>query len=139
MKRILPLLLLTVFTLTGCVASVNTKDVTRITVTTTGLRIGVGTVDRTPEFIAGRSQVDYIKVPTGLNGTNASASDAATVPQAVFGYELNTSSPLFGRGAMTATTSTGTNGVQTLLGGQHAPINGGTGTNAVAIGNPVNK
>lgn len=139
MKRILLALVSIVALLTGCATSVNTKDVTRITVTTTGIRIGLGTVDRTPELIAGRSQVDYIKVPTGLNGTNASPEAAAFVPQAVFGYELNTSSPIFGRGAMTATTSTGTNGVQTLLGGQHSPINGGTGTNAVGTGNPVNK
>jgi len=131
MKRILLALVSILALVTGCSTAVNTKDVTRITVTTTGLRIGVGTVDRTPELIAGRSQVDYIKVPI--------PSDSNSVPQAVFGYELNTSSPIFGRGAMTATTSTGTNGVQTILGGQHPPINGGTGTNAVGMGNPVNK
>jgi len=115
---------------TGCATSVNTKDVTKITVTETGLKLGQNVANQTYELVLGRSQVEYMKIPTGLNATNAVASDAAIVPQTVSSYEANGHSAVFGNAAVTTTMGTGgSNAVNTTLGGDHPPINSGTGTN----------
>jgi hypothetical protein len=116
----------------GCATAINTKDVTKIVVTTTGVRIGQSQVDKTPELTVGRNQVEYLKVPTGLNATNANASDVTKTAPVVAGYEVNTHSVIFGNAAATSTFATDAAGVSTTLGGQHAPINAGTGLN-----NPV--
>lgn len=116
--------------LAGCTTAINTKDVTKITVTETGLKIGQNVATQTYELVMGRSQVEYMKVPTGLNGTtNDDAQSAAIVPATVSSYEVNSHSAVFGNVAMTTTFGTGTNGVITTIGGQHPPINESTGTN----------
>lgn len=115
----------------GCSTAINTKDVTKIVVTTTGVRIGQSQVDKTPELTVGRNQVEYLKVPTGLNATNANSTDVTKTPVVVAGYEVNAHSAIFGNAAMTSTFATDQGGA-TVLGGQHQPINAGTGLN-----NPV--
>lgn len=115
----------------GCASTTNTKDVTKIVVTQTGVIIGQSSVDKTPQLTLGRNQVEYIKVPTGLNATNAGAQDVSILPAVVSAYEANGNSLVFGRAAITSTLATHTNGVSTLLGGQHEPINISTGTNAI--------
>lgn len=122
-------LLATVTTITGCATAINTKDVTKITVTETGVKIGQNVANQTYELVIGRSQVEYMKIPTGLNGTNATDASAAIVPDTVSSYEVNGHSAVFGNAAMTTTMSTGgTNAVNTPLGGDHPPINVTTGT-----------
>jgi len=121
--------------LAGCSTAINTKDVTRIVVTTTGIRIGQSQVDKTPELEIGRQQVEYLKVPTGLNATNANATDVTKAPVVVSGYEVNAHSAVFGNVAMTSTFATDQGGA-TLLGGQHQPINAGTGLNNPISGSP---
>lgn len=116
----------------GCSTAINTKDVTKVVVTTTGVRIGQSQVDKTPELTVGRNQVEYLKVPTGLNATNANSSDVTKTPAVVAGYEVNAHSAVFGNAAMTSTFATDQAGVVTALGGAHPPINAGTGLN-----NPV--
>jgi deoxyribose-phosphate aldolase len=112
----------------GCATAINTKDVTKITVTETGLKIGQNVANQTYEIIMGRSQVEYMKIPTGLNGTNATAGDAAIIPQTVSSYEANGHSAVFGNAAVTTTMSTGgTNAVNTTVGGEHPMINTTTG------------
>ena len=114
---------------TGCATAINTKDVTKITVTQTGLKIGQNPATQVYEIMLGRSQVEYFKVPTGLNGTNAVPGDAAIIPQFVSSYEANGHSAVFGNAAVTTTVATGgTNAVNTTVGGEHAPINLSTGT-----------
>jgi hypothetical protein len=114
----------------GCATAINTKDVTKVTVTETGLKIGQNVATQTYELVLGRSQVEYIKLPTGLNATNATDASAAIVPQTVSSYEANGHSAVFGNAAVTTTMSSGgTNSVNTTLGGEHVPINVATGTN----------
>lgn len=120
----------------GCSTAINTKDVTKIVVTTTGVRIGQSQVDKTPELDIGRNQVEYIKVPTGLNATNANANDVTKAPVVVAGYEANAHSALFGNAAVTSTFATDQGGA-TVLGGQHQPINSGTGLNNPVSGAPA--
>jgi hypothetical protein len=116
-------------TLTGCATAINTKDVTKITVTQTGIKIGQNPATQVYELMVGRSQVEYVKVPTGLNGTNAQPSDASVIPQFASSYEMNGHSAVFGNAAMTTTIATGgTNAVNTIIGGEHQPINSATGT-----------
>ncbi|HXI73469.1 MAG TPA: hypothetical protein VNN22_24260 [Verrucomicrobiae bacterium] len=114
---------------TGCATAVNTKDVTKVTVTQTGIKIGQNPATQVYELMVGRSQVEYVKVPTGLNGTNAQPSDASVIPQFTSSYEMYGHSAVFGNAAMTTTVATGgTNAVNTIIGGQHEPINSATGT-----------
>ena len=130
----LAVLSLAITGLAGCATAVNTKDVTKITQTMTGLKICQSPVDKTPQLIFGREQIEYIKVPTGLNGTvtsNQTATSVSDTPTIVSSYELNGSSPVFGRARMTTTFAVGVAGADTLLGGNHEPINIGTGTNQV--------
>jgi len=118
------------FTNLGCATAINTKDVTKITVTQTGLKIGQNAATQTYELVLGRSQVEYFKVPTGLNGTNATPEDASVVPMTVSSYEANGHSAVFGNAALTTTVATGgTGAVNTTIGGEHVPINTATGTN----------
>jgi len=115
---------------TGCATAINTKDVTKITVTETGLKIGQNVATQTYEIIMGRSQVEYMKVPTGLNSdsTNTVPTDAAIIPTVVSSYEVNGHSAVFGNAAMTTTFGTGgTNAVNTTVAGEHTPINTTTG------------
>ncbi|HEV2691408.1 MAG TPA: hypothetical protein VG347_00780 [Verrucomicrobiae bacterium] len=113
---------------TGCATAVNTKDVTKITVTETGLKLGQNVVNQTYEAFIGRSQVEYMKIPTGLNGTNATDASAAIVPETVSSYEANGHSTVFGNAAVSTTMSTGgTNSVNTQVGGEHPLINTTTG------------
>lgn len=115
--------------LTGCATAINTKDVTKITVTQTGIKIGQNPASQVYELMIGRSQIEYVKVPTGLNGTNAVPGDAAIIPQFVSSYEANGHSAVFGNAAVTTTVATGgTNAVNTTVGGEHVPINLSTGT-----------
>jgi len=117
----------------GCATAINTKDVTKVTVTTTGIKIGQSAVDKTPQLVLGRDQVEYIKVPTGANlcATNT-ASGQTTVsdtPNVTSSYEVNAHSAVFGNAAMTSTFAVGgSNAVNTQVGGAHLPINDGTGT-----------
>lgn len=123
------ILLLLVALGAGCTTAINTKDVTKITVTQTGLKIGQNPATQVYEIMFGRSQVEYVKVPTGLNGTNATAGDAAIVPAFASSYEMNGHSAVFGNAALTTTVATGgTNAVNTIIGGEHQPINASTGT-----------
>jgi len=129
--EILAVALLAACFLTGCATAINTKDVTKVTVTETGLKIGQNVATQTYELVMGRSQVEYLKVPTGLNGTtNDSPAAAAMVPQTVSSYEVNGHSAVFGNVAMTTTFGTGgSNAVNTTVAGEHTPINTATGTN----------
>jgi hypothetical protein len=112
----------------GCATAINTKDVTKITVTETGLKIGQNVANQTYELIIGRNQVEYMKIPTGLNGTNATDASAAIIPETVSSYEANGHSAVFGNAAMSTTMSTGgTNAVNTEVGGEHPLINTTTG------------
>lgn len=116
----------------GCAVmreEINTKDVTGLTVTTTGLRIGQSSIDKTPELSIGRHQVQYTKVPTGLNATNATSSDVTKTPAVVTSYEANGHSVVFGNASVTSTFATDQAGVTTTIGGQHTPINDKTGLN----------
>lgn len=120
---------LATLTLTGCATAINTKDVTKITVTQTGIKLGQNPASQVYELMIGRSQIEYVKVPTGLNGTNAVPGDAAVIPQFVSSYEANGHSGVFGNAAVTTTVATGgTNAVNTTVGGEHATINSATGT-----------
>jgi hypothetical protein len=114
----------------GCAGTTNTKDVTKITVTETGLKLGQNVANQTYELILGRSQVEYMKIPTGLNtdGSNNVAADAAIIAPVVSSYEANGHSAVFGNAAVTTTMSTGgTNAVNTSVGGEHPMINTTTG------------
>lgn len=113
---------------TGCTTAVNTKDVTDITITETGLSIDQNPVTQLYKLTFGRSQVRYQKIPTGLNATNATADDVSKVPSVVTAYEANTHSAVFGNASVSTTTATGDQGVQTTLGGAHPLINAGVGT-----------
>jgi hypothetical protein len=123
--------LLAAILMAGCASfetAVNTKDVTKITVTTTGLRIGMGTYPQTPELTVARHQVEYYKIPTGLNSTNSqNAADVAYVPSLSGSYEAGAKSALFGDATVTTTIGVGDAGVGTIIGGQHVPINAGAG------------
>jgi|GEM_PF-2577986 len=56
------------------------------------------------------------------------------VPDATISYEVGGKSGIFGSGGSTYTLAVGQNAVQTLLGGQHFPINGGFySTNNVVV------
>src|SRR5258705_5443469 len=90
---------LAVTLVTGCATAINTKDVTKITVTQTGIKIGQNPATQVYELMVGRSQVEYVKVPTGLNGTNAQPSDASVIPQFASSYEMNGHSAGFGNAA----------------------------------------
>lgn len=125
--------------LAGCATAINTKDVTKIVVTTTGVKVGQSAVDKTPELTVGRSQVEYLKVPTGLNASNATAGDVTKAAPVVSGYEVNTHSAIFGNAAATSTFATDAAGVGTTLGGNHEPINAGTGLNNPVSGVPAPK
>ncbi|HEV2692240.1 MAG TPA: hypothetical protein VG347_05035 [Verrucomicrobiae bacterium] len=112
----------------ACATAINTKDVTKVTVTETGVKIGQNVANQTYELVIGRSQVEYMKIPTGLNGTNATDASAAIVPQTVSSYEANGHSAVFGNAAVSTTMSTGgSNSVNTVVGGQHPLINDTTG------------
>lgn len=99
----------------GCKTAINTQDVTRVVVTTTGVRVGQSAVDKTPELNIGRHQVEYFKSPS-------------TASNVVSRYEANTHSPIFGNASMTSTLAVGDDGVKTAIGGAAPPINSGTGT-----------
>lgn len=128
--------LLMVILLTGCgvfTAAVNTTDVTKVTVTTTGLRIGKAETSMTPELTIARHQVEYYKIPTGLASTNSkSASDVQLVPSVTGSYEAGAKSALFGNATVTTTIGVGDPGVATIIGGQHVPINTGAATASAA-------
>lgn len=61
--------------------------------------------------------------------TNGTGNILAVVPDTVLSDEINGRSTIFGGAGGTITLAVGTNAVQTLLGGQHYPINQGSGTN----------
>lgn len=60
--------------------------------------------------------------------TNALGNITAVIPDTVVSDEINARSGVFGGAGGTITIATGTNAVQTLLGGMHVPINEGTGS-----------
>ncbi len=131
--------------LTGCaefLATVNTTDVTKVTVTTTGIRIGKQETSETPELTLGRHQIEYYKVPTGLASTNSkAATDVQYVPSVAGSYEAFGKSALFGNAAVTTTLGVGDAGVATIIAGAHVPVNAGAGTaeasNAKLYSNPL--
>jgi hypothetical protein len=55
--------------------------------------------------------------------TNANGTVTVTVPEVVDSYETTGANSIFGRGGITATFSSGSNAVTTLLGGAHLPVN----------------
>lgn len=55
-------------------------------------------------------------------------------PDAVASYEISGKNGIFGSAGSTYTVAVGQNAVQTLLGGQHLPVNGGFyGTNNIVV------
>ena len=66
-----------------------------------------------------------IDVAVATNGTVS-----AVVPDAVMSYEIGGKGTFFGSGDSTVTFAVGPNAVNTLLGGQHIPINGVYWTNS---------
>jgi hypothetical protein len=117
-------------------SEINTADVTKITDTTTGISIGIGTVNQTPELKIGRHQLEYYKIPTGLASTNSkSASDVQFVPSVAGSYESGAKSALFGNASVTTTVGVGDPGVASVVGGSHQMINSGYATAGTANSN----
>jgi hypothetical protein len=124
------LLLLPVALLTGC-GGLFPKDVAHavnFTEDGTKIRVGQDPVSQMPQLIFGREQANITVIPIIFQTNAANGQISAVVPETVESYEFNGRNTTFGGIAGTITFATGSNAVQTVLGGGHAPINEGTGT-----------
>jgi hypothetical protein len=71
-----------------------------------------------------RGQVEVVSIPVWLNTNN----NTYAVPDVNSRYEVSTHSAVFGNAALTSTLSTGSNAVNTSVGGATQPINSNVGT-----------
>ena len=125
-KTILPILLLCAlasFLFAGCA----TNDHNRRVVHGAGsfTKVGVGENMATGLYELGilHGQTTFTIVPI-LFATNAVTGHVyVVVPDVADSYETTGANSIFGRGGITSTFATGTNGVGSLLGGAHYPVN----------------
>jgi len=64
--------------------------------------------------------------------TNKNGDLSVVVPDSAVSYEVQGGNYVFGKIGLTVTVATGTNGVNTLIGGQHLPINENITTTVVS-------
>lgn len=109
--------------LSGCAGLPHdTAHVYRLDATGNKLAVSQNPVTGLYEVGWQRVQSEYTQVPViWTNGT-------FYIPTTLMRYEANAHSAVFGNAAVTATMATGTNAVETQLGGGYPPINSGTGT-----------
>lgn len=114
--------LLSVFTV-GCMTSPSKSHVVRGVATGTSIGISQNPATGLYEFGVKRCQIEFVTIPIFF--TNG----LPCLPDVVSRYELTTHSAVFGNASLTSTLATGSNGVNTSVGGATPPINAGTGTN----------
>lgn len=124
MKRILSLITVAACCLLtgGCISSPSKSHVVRGVATGTSVGITQNPATGLYELGVKRCQVEFVTIPVFF--TNG----AFCIPDVVSRYEVNTHSAVFGNAGLTSTLSTGTNAVQTQVGGTTPPINAGVGT-----------
>ena len=131
MKEIVSLLsIAALVTLTACQSS---RPVTSVfAVGGVATKIGIVQDPATGQYSLGaqRGQAVFARIPI-VYSTNDVGGITAVVPDTIISYEVNAHSGIWGNAQSTWTLATGTNAVQTLLGGQHLPINTATGTGSV--------
>lgn len=113
---------LLLFGATGCVGrSPSSGHIVRIDAV--GTKVGIGQNPATGVYELGimRVQTELTTIPVFF--TNGEYR----VAPAVMSYEANAHSAVFGNAAVTSTIATGSNAVNSTLGGQHPPINANTG------------
>jgi hypothetical protein len=106
----------------GCIPSPSKAHIVRVV--STGTKFGLTQNPNTGIYELGlqRVQVEMTTVPVFWTNGIFSA------PDAVMRYEVNTHSSIFGNAALTSTLATGTNAVNSSVGGATPPINASTGT-----------
>jgi hypothetical protein len=127
MKKILSLTLLAVLALgfTGCGSITNGSNRRVVHGAGSFTKVGAGENLATGLYELGimHGQMTFTVVPI-LFATNAQTGVVyVVVPDVADSYEVTGANSIFGRGGITATFATGTNGVGSLLGGAHYPVN----------------
>jgi hypothetical protein len=120
---IIPALLLS----TGCKTNPSKAHVVTARGTYTKLALAQNPATGMYELGLMRGQAELTTIPIVFTN-DAEGNLHAVVPDVVSRYEVSTHSAIFGNAALTSTLATGTNGVNTQVGGQTPPINTGVGT-----------
>lgn len=108
--------------LAGCAINPSKSHIVRGVATGTSVGLSQNPATGLYELGVKRAQVEFVTIPIFV--TNG----VWIVPDVVSRYEVSTHSAVFGNAALTSTLSTGTNAVQTQVGGTTPPINAGVGT-----------
>ncbi len=126
---LIALLVLPVAMFTGCGGL--PKDVAHVyTISGDGTSMGITQNPATQLYELGLKRIHtHLTIVPIVFQTNAAGTITAVIPDTVVSDEINGRNSIFGGAGGTITVATGTNAVQTMLGGGHVPINEGSGTN----------
>lgn len=129
MKTIIALFALIALTITGCASNPSKAHIIRGVTTGTSLGINQNPATGLYELGIKRAQIEFVSIPVIF--TNG----AFYSPDVNSRYEVSTHSAVFGNAALTSTLSTGSNAVNTAVGGSTPPINNavGTGSNLTPV------
>lgn len=111
----------------GCASNPDLSHIRRAV--GTGTKVGITQNPGTGAYELGvsRVQIEYTSIPVVFS-TNSANQLQAVIPDVVSRYEVATHSAIFGNAGLTSTLATGTNAVNTAVGGSTPPINNGVGT-----------
>lgn len=120
--------LLPALLLAGCAIP---KDIAHVyTISGDGTSVGITQNPATQAYELGLKRVHtHLSIIPIVFQTNSLGVISCVIPDVVVSDEINGRNSIFGGAGGTITVATGTNAVQTILGGGHVPINEGTGTN----------
>jgi hypothetical protein len=107
----------------GCSTDPNKKTVRVFQAAGSGRKVGLVQDPVTGQYSLGYQSVILAGMIVPITITTTSNGVVATCPDAVMSYEVGAKPYFFGSAECTITCATGANAVQTLLGGQHVPIN----------------
>ena len=117
--------------LTGCASNTNLKTPHVYQASGKGIKFGVVQDPVTGQYSFGFQSLyaGGMIVPINVS-VNTNGQVNAIVPDAVMSYEIGGKGTFFGSADSTVTFAVGPNAVQTLLGGQHIPVNSPYWTNS---------
>lgn len=121
-KSLLTVAVISVSILAGCATNPSKSHIVRGVGTGTSLGISQNPGTGLYELGFKRAQIEFVTIPVVF--TNG----VFVVPDVNSRYEVSTHSAVFGNAALTSTLATGTNAVNTAVGGTTPPINTGVGT-----------
>ena len=118
----------------GCASGLNTKTAHVFQAGGKGIKCGVVQDPVTGQYSLGYQSLylGTMMVPIFAVESTNGGPVIVTTPDAVMSYEVGGKGTFFGSGSSTCTFAVGSNAVQTLLGGQHVPINSPYWTNSAA-------